>query len=260
MDSQVNRFRSTNCGFALFRRGCSDKMDMTAEKLPISKIRKNPKNPRIIKDDRFELLKKSIGQFPQMMELRPIVVDNDGMILGGNMRFQAAKDLGWKEVPIIRAADLTEEQKKEFIIKDNVPFGEWDWEVLANEWDQQELAEWGLEVPDTSTVEAQEDDYEIPDEIETDIQRGDLIEIGTHRLLCGDSADKSQMDYLMNGQKADMVFTDPPYGVSIGAKNRMLNSFQKAGRNLKDIEDDSKSPESLFRFRFHNGRLSSTES
>ena len=185
------------------------------EKVKISAIKSNPDNPRIIKDDKFKKLVKSIKSFPQMLELRPIVVNNDMVVLGGNMRLKACKEAGLTEVPIIKASELTPEQEKEFIVKDNVGFGEWDWDILANEWDADLLEEWGLEgFPfDTETeIEAEEDDYTEPDNMQVDVVLGDLIEIGEHRLLCGDSTDSDQVAKLMNGEKADMVFTDPPYG------------------------------------------------
>jgi DNA modification methylase len=188
----------------------------------INSIKTNPKNPRLIKDDKFKKLVKSIQEFPQMLELRPIVVDENNIILGGNMRYKACVEAGLKEVYILKAEDLTELQKDEFIVKDNVGFGEWDWDSLANEWDVEKLEDWGLDLPvDLSIVEeleAEEDNYEIPNEINTDIVLGDLFEIGEHRLLCGDSTDSDAVAKLMNGQKADMVFTDPPYGVEIKGK------------------------------------------
>lgn len=116
------------------------------ELINISKIIPNPSNPRIIKDEKFNKLVKSIQDFPQMLELRPIVVDSNMVVLGGNMRLKACLAAGLKEVPIIVADKLTEEQKAEFIIKDNVGFGEWDWDVLANEWETQSLNEWGLDL------------------------------------------------------------------------------------------------------------------
>lgn len=185
------------------------------KRVPISQVIPNPTNPRIIKDDKFKKLVKSIQEFPQMLELRPIVVDSNMVVLGGNMRLKACVAAGLKEVPIIVADQLTDEQKGEFIIKDNVGFGEWDWDLLANEWDVESLTDWGLELPfdNTPVLEAEEDDYEAPSEIKTDIVLGDLIEIGPHRLLCGDSTDSDAVARLMNGEKADMVFTDPPYGV-----------------------------------------------
>ena len=116
------------------------------QQVKISKVKGNPSNPRIIKNDKFKKLVKSIKEFPEMLKLRPIVVDEDFMVLGGNMRLKASKDAGLKEVWIEVAEGLTEEQKKEFIVKDNVGFGEWEWDMLANEWDSVQLAEWGLDV------------------------------------------------------------------------------------------------------------------
>jgi len=116
------------------------------QQVKISKVKGNPSNPRIIKNDKFKKLVKSIKEFPEMLKLRPIVVDEDMMVLGGNMRLKASKEAGLKEVWIDVAEGLTEEQKKEFIVKDNVGFGEWEWDILANEWDSVELAEWGLDV------------------------------------------------------------------------------------------------------------------
>ena len=120
---------------------------MNIVKVNIKQIVPNPSNPRIIKDDKFHALVKSIKDFPQMLNLRPIVIDDNYTVLGGNMRLKACKEAGIKEVPVVYAAGLTEEQKKEFIIKDNVGFGEWDWEALANEWDEEKLTEWGLDLP-----------------------------------------------------------------------------------------------------------------
>jgi hypothetical protein len=116
------------------------------QQVKISKVKGNPSNPRIIKNDKFKKLVKSIQEFPEMLKLRPIVVDEDFMVLGGNMRLKASKEAGLSEVWIDIAEGLTEEQKKEFIVKDNVGFGEWEWDILANEWDSVQLAEWGLDV------------------------------------------------------------------------------------------------------------------
>jgi len=120
---------------------------MKVNKVKISEVKTNPKNPRLIKDDKFRKLVKSIQEFPQMLELRPIVVDENNIVLGGNMRLKACKEAGLKEVYIVKADNLTELQKDEFIVKDNVGFGEWDWDMLANEWDSERLNYWGLEVP-----------------------------------------------------------------------------------------------------------------
>lgn len=116
-------------------------------KINIDKIKNNPENPRVIKDYKFNKLVKSIKDFPEMMQLRPIVVDENNIILGGNMRYKAAVQAGLKNVYVIQADDLSEKQKKEFVIKDNSSFGEWDWDVLANEWELNELKEWGLDLP-----------------------------------------------------------------------------------------------------------------
>jgi DNA modification methylase len=198
-------------------------MDIKVVKL--SEIKSNPNNPRIIKDDKFRKLVKSIQEFPKMLEIRPVVVNADMIVLGGNMRLKACKEAGLKEVPVIFAHDLTDEEQKQFIIKDNVGFGEWDWDMIANEWDAEEVEEWGLDIPDFGVTElpaAEEDDYEIPEELHTDIVSGDLIEIGEHRLLCGDSTDSDAVAKLMNGEKADMAHNDPPYGMK-KEKDGVLN-------------------------------------
>ena len=187
---------------------------MKTEAVKIKEVKTNPNNPRFIKDDKFKKLVRSIKEFPEMLELRPIVVDKDNIVLGGNMRLRACKEAGLKEVHIVKADQLTEEQQREFIIKDNVGFGEWDWDNLANEWDTEKLEDWGLDLPldlAVEELEAEEDDYEMPNEIKTDIVLGDLIEIGEHRLLCGDSTDSDQVAKLMNGEKAELLFTSPPY-------------------------------------------------
>jgi len=120
---------------------------MEVKKVKISEIKTNPKNPRLIKDDKFKKLVKSIQEFPQMLELRPIVVDENNIVLGGNMRLKACIEVGVKEIFIVQANDLTEQQKDEFIVKDNVGFGVWDWDLLANEWDAEKLTDWGLDLP-----------------------------------------------------------------------------------------------------------------
>jgi ParB-like chromosome segregation protein Spo0J len=119
---------------------------MNIQKVKISEVKTNDANPRVIKDDKFLKLVQSIKDFPKMLELRPIIVNDDMVVLGGNMRLRAAKDAGLKHVPIIKASDLTEEEQQQFIIKDNVSFGEWDWDILANIFDAEQLAEWGLDV------------------------------------------------------------------------------------------------------------------
>jgi DNA modification methylase len=204
--------------------------------LKISEVKSNPNNPRVIKDEKFKSLVKSIQDFPEMAEIRPIVVNADMIILGGNMRFKAMKEAGWKEVPVIVADHLTPEQEREFIIKDNTSGGDWDWEMLAMEWDADKLEEWGLDLPeliDPTELEAEEDDFEVPNGgVETDIVLGDLFEIGEHRLLCGDSTDSDAVARLMDGQKADMAHNDPPYGMK-KEKDGVLND----NLNFNDLLD-----------------------
>jgi len=146
------------------------------QSVPINSIRNNPINPRLVNKAKFEKLKKSIQEFPQMLELRPIVINEDGVILGGNMRYKALVELGYEEVPVIVASYITKEQENEFIIKDNLGFGDWDWDILANEWDSVELEDWGLD------VWLNEDDiYNNLDEEETEPQAKDKIVCA----LCG---------------------------------------------------------------------------
>ena len=193
----------------------------------ITEIKSNPNNPRLIKDNKFKQLVKSIQDFPQMLELRPIVIDENNMVLGGNMRLKACLEAGLTDVPVIHANNLSEEKKKEFIVKDNVGYGEWDWDDLANNWDAQELTDWGLDIPnfDVNNLEAEEDDFAVHDGgTETDIVLGDLFEIGEHRLLCGDSTDSDQVAKLMNGQKADISFTSPPYNAGTNVRGKFYEN------------------------------------
>lgn len=119
----------------------------------INDVKMNPNNPRLIKDERFKKLVKSIQDFPEMLNIRPIVVNDDMVVLGGNMRLKACKEAGLREIPVIKAINLDENKQKQFIIKDNIGFGEWDWEMLANEWNSEELSEWGLNVADMKDVD-----------------------------------------------------------------------------------------------------------
>jgi DNA modification methylase len=189
----------------------------------IEKLKINNNNPRTISVDKLEKLKKSILEFPKMLELRPIIINEDYVVIGGNMRLTALMQLGYKEIPDewVKIGTLQDEEQKRFIIADNVGYGEWDWEDLSSNWNADDLLDWGLDLPETSIIGdeiAEEDDYEVPEGgIETDIVIGDLFEIGEHRLLCGDSTDSDAVARLMNGEKADMVFTDPPWNVNYGA-------------------------------------------
>ena len=218
------------------------------ELVKINQVKPNPKNPRIIKDDKFKKLVKSIQDFPDMLNKRPLIVftdvDNKYVVLGGNMRLKACNEIGLKEVPVILADDWTEEQKAEFLIKDNVGFGEWDWDQLANEWDTEKLQDWGLDLPidlSVEELEAEEDDFDVPEGgIETDIVIGDLFEIGEHRLLCGDSTQTDTFEKLMQGELADMVITDPPYNVAYEGKTK----------DALKIENDSMDNDDFYKFLY----------
>ena len=220
-----------------------------------SELKLNDKNPRKISKDKLEKLKQSIKDFEIMMAARPIVIDSNNIILGGNMRFTALKALGYKEIPdnwVYKMDDLTDEQKKEFIIKDNVGFGEWDWDILKFEFDEADLVNWGLEFPvdmiEETILEAEEDDYEEPENIEVDVVLGDLIEFEctdgrVHRLICGDSTDSDTVERLMNKEKADMVFTDPPYGVDYNGQisSMTYNGIKGKPRDIILNDKDTKS-------------------
>ena len=216
----------------------------------INQIKANPKNPRTIKDDKFEKLKQSIQDFADMLNKRPLVCftdkDDKYVVLGGNMRLKASKEIGLKELPIILADEWTEEQKQEFLIKDNVGFGEWNWDELQSEWDTNQLNEWGLDVPefdDPIHLEAEDDDFDIPEGvIQTDIVLGDLFEIGEHRLLCGDSTDVDMVLKLIADNNKFSIYTDPPYGINLDGDNSKRggdSSIMKGGLNLKSFKDDT---------------------
>jgi len=195
----------------------------------ITEIKSNPNNPRIIKDHKFKQLVKSIQDFPQMLELRPIVIDENNMVLGGNMRLKACLEAGLTDVPVIHANNLSEEKKKEFIVKDNVGYGEWDWDDLANNWDALELTEWGLDILnfEGEVLEAEEDDFDVPvGGSETDIVLGDIFEIGQHKLLCGSSTETDNWSKIFASELADLVITDPPYNVAYTGKTKDALTIQ----------------------------------
>ena len=154
------------------------------QRVPIGTIKNNPNNPRVIKDDKFKKLVQSIKDLPEMAEVRPVVVNTDMVVLGGNMRLKAMREAGWKEVPI-HIVDWDEDKQRQFIIKDNVSGGEWDWEMLANEWDTEELQEWGLDLPgfDLNANELGED-FTLPD---------------------GDKAPFQQMTFTLADEQAEQI-------------------------------------------------------
>ena len=203
---------------------------METTKIDIKKIAQNtgqitglPANPRQWKKADVERLAKSIEETPELLEARPIIVmphDGKYIVLGGNLRLAALKHLGRKDVPVyVLPEDTPIDKQKEIVIKDNGSFGEWDYDELANQWDDLPLADWGVPSWETETEEVAnvtEDDFdEEQDEIHVRCQKGDIWQLGEHRLMCGDSLDENDVAKLMNGKKARMVFTDPPYGMGL---------------------------------------------
>lgn len=217
---------------------------MKLEKVKISQLKPHPKNPKLHADDKIA---ESIKEFGYT---EPIIVDENNQILAGHGRLKALKKLGITETEVIRKTGLTEKQKEKYILMSNklVELGGWNFDLLKN-FDENLLKDVGFsdfELDDIFKVESSPQDDEIPEVKKTDIKQGDLFQLGNHRLLCGDATSESDVAKLMQGEKADMVFTDPPYGVNYGAKNRFLNSFQKAGKNLKDISNDTIGKNELF--------------
>jgi len=210
--------------------------------MDLKKLKVNPSNPRQIKEKDFEKLKKSVGSFTKMLEVRPIAYDDDGVIWGGNMRYEALKalDIELKPEYFKELKGYTLEEKKEFAIRDNVEFGEWDDDVLANEWGDLPLDEWGIDTAGWKSDEVIEDEAPpLPEEPKSKL--GEVYELGRHRLMCGDSTKIEDVEKLMNGQKADMVFTDPPYNLKYtGTGDRRKGAYKKYWDVFKydDVTDD----------------------
>lgn len=262
---------------------------MKTEQVKITKLKVNSENPRTITKDKFDKLINSILVFPRMLEIRPIVVDGDYTALGGNQRTEALKAiakmeittiadiltemadfqrmskaeqedlirywdawlLGDKKVSVIKADELTEDERKQFIIKDNSSFGSYDWDMLANSWDTDLLTDWGLDLPsdwDTTEEEAREaseDDFTEEDAANaaTRVKAGEIWQLGEHRLMCGDSTKKEDVGRLMDGEKADITFTSPPYNMGRGSDtfrtlDNVAMSVKSAGKCYNTYTDD----------------------
>ena len=223
--------------------------------LPLADITPNkgqipgvPKNPRLIHDDKFKLLKRSIEEDPEMLGLREILLypyKGKYIIVGGNMRYRALKELGYTEAIVkILPQTFTAEKLRAIVIKDNSGFGEWDWDELANVWDVSNLANWGVDVPELDKVEveeeAEEDDFNVEEHLpkKAKAKFGDIYALGKHRLVCGDSTDAETVSLLVGDSKVDLLLTDPPYNLDYSSKNKALNSVDNGNRIQKDIAND----------------------
>lgn len=198
-----------------------DGIPMALMEVPIEKLSEHPDNPRKITAEKLADLKRSIQSIPAMLYKRPLVVVTYGdgyRVLGGNQRLRALRELGYEAVPVMLADELTEEQQREFIVKDNVGFGEWDWDALANQWDADALVGWGMELPvdfSNPSGEGLTDPEEIPEAPANPVSRlGDVWVMGNHRLVCGDSTSPDVVAKCLNGVKPHLMVTDPPYGVN----------------------------------------------
>lgn len=209
-------------------------------KLPIKDIKSNPKNPRLIKDDKFKKLVQSLKDFPEMADVREIVVNKDHVVLGGNMRLKAMQEAGWTEAPV-KVVDWSQDKQDEFVVKDNASFGEWDWDELANQYEVAELIEWGVDLPESLLPEAEVVEDEAPEvSSEPAISKlGEVYQLGRHRVMCGDSTDTEQLNELLQGAKPDLLFTDPPYkfetqGGGVFQNSRQMNEVKANGVNQFD--------------------------
>lgn len=228
-------------------------MKITTKKVKLSEIKLNPDNPRSISKKDMELLVKSLKDFPEMLELREIVVDETMTVLGGNMRTLALRKIGAKEATAKIVSGLTAAQKREFVIKDNGSMGSWDMDALANSWGDLPLVEWGVDLPEdwltpppvegTADAEPQIDKAEELNKI-WQVKPGDLFQIGEHRLLCGDSTKQEDVGRVMGGEKAVIMNTDPPYGIAY-VKNA---KSKKQAQSQQDIENDDLDGEKLQKF------------
>lgn len=215
------------------------------ERIKIEELKPAEWNPRLIKDDRFKNLCKSIENDPEFMELRPILATKDGTIYAGNMRYRAAQHLGWEEIPAI-ITDIDETLAKERAVKDNNQFGEWDDSLatLIDELEKEgiELAQLGLDDSIQATLDKMEEAEIVEDDapplpVEPKTKLGDLYQLGNHRLLCGDATKIEDVERLMDGEKADMVFTDPPYNVA-GESRNFASDVSKSMKELANSEWD----------------------
>ena len=229
---------------------------MTTKERKISELVPAEYNPRQLSDKQFEDLQASLSRFgavdPAIVNIHP---ERKDIIVGGHQRLKVAKSLGWETFPCVEV-NLSRDQERELNIRLNKNTGSWDWDILSNLFEQEELTEWGFTDEElfgnveVQQVEAKEDNYQIPDEIETDIVLGDLIEIGRHKLLCGDSTQTDEWQKIFQDEVADLIVTDPPYNVDYSSKNEALNYSDKGNRIQREIENDKMSDESFYQFLY----------
>lgn len=214
-----------------------------------------PENPRTREDTKQRNLEKSIEELPEMTIARAALCfpyNGRYVVIGGNRRLEAQRALKRKEVPIIALPEDTPVDKlRRMALLDNESTGQTDWTKLAKEWSKDEIRAWNIETPkgwfnEVPGKKAEEDNYTEPEKLKPRVKPGEIWQLGEHKLMCGDSTDSASVALLMDGQKADMVFTDPPYGVSIGDKNKALNSVQKAGSCTENIANDNISVDDLY--------------
>jgi DNA modification methylase len=248
--------------------------DIETQQIELAKLETNKgqvegikKNPRNIRQEDFEKLKKSISERPDMLSLRELIVYPNGdkfVVICGNMRLRALRELKYKTAPCkVIPPEISKDDINAILILDNSQFGEWDYDLLANEWDYDLLDGWCIDIPDIEkknpTGEAKEDDFDPDAKVETVCKRGDIWQLGNHRLMCGDSTDAGDVALLMDGQKATLFLTDPPYGVAIGDKNKMLNEKNGSHSIETNIANDNISTEALYKVLVNalsNGRNS----
>ena len=210
--------------------------------MKLADLKLNPDNPRNIRPEKLDKLAQSIKDFPKMMLKRPIVYDENKIIIGGNMRYKAIEKLGMTEIPdewTSDASDFTPEERKRFIMQDNAEMGEHDWDMVANQYELEDLEAWGIDVP-YADIEAEVEEDEAP-EVSSEppvSQLGSIYQLGRHRVMCGDSTDFGQVSDLLDGEQIDFVFTDPPYGINEKGDRSKRGGLTK-GNKLDDFIDDS---------------------
>jgi DNA (cytosine-5-)-methyltransferase len=247
-------------------------MEIKTLQLPLSKIHPNtgqliskgiPKNPRFIREGKYEKLLQSIKDDPEMLSLRELIVMDSGdektgyIIIGGNMRFRAMKELGYKEAPTkILPSDFPVDKARRIILKDNAAFGETDFDALLSDWSIEDISSAAIDIPDIDdphleeAEDAEEDNFDVAGNIPKIAQAkdGDIYRLGEHRLICGDSTKQEYINALMDGDMADLLVTDPPYNVDYSEKNEALNRADGGKRIQRDIVSDKMDEEAFVSF------------